>query len=72
MWIMIDGGKTVTEKVRSAIENSVFNFNGIDLKITVTFGVAVHTTGKSIDSVIKEADDALYRGKQQGRNCVIA
>lgn len=68
---LIDGGKTVTEKVRSAIENSVFNFKGIDLKITLTFGVAVHTKGKSIDFVIKEADNALYLGKQQGRNRVI-
>ncbi len=67
----ITGGKTVTEKVRSVIENTVYNYKGIDLNVTATFGVAVHSKGKSIDEVIKEADDVLYQGKQQGRNCVI-
>jgi len=68
---MIEGGKTVTEKVRTVIEETIFYFNGIKLNITMTFGVSVHTKGKTVNSVIKEADDALYRGKQQGRNCVI-
>ncbi len=67
----IDGGKIVTEKVRSMIENTVYNFSNIALGVTATFGVAVYSRGKSIDSVIKEADDALYQGKQRGRNLVI-
>ena len=68
---MITGGKTVTEKVRSVIEETAFEFNEIKLNITMTFGISMHTKGKTIDAVIKEADDALYSGKQQGRNCVI-
>ncbi|MCK5221072.1 MAG: GGDEF domain-containing protein, partial [Candidatus Aminicenantes bacterium] len=67
----IDGGTIVTEKVRSMIENTVYNFNNIALGVTATFGVAAYSRGKSIDSVIKEADDALYLGKQQGRNQVV-
>ena len=67
----IDGGKIVTEKVRSMVENTVFSFNNIALSVTATFGVAVHSKGKTVDSVIKEADDALYQGKQQGRNQVV-
>ncbi len=67
----IEGGKIVTEKVRSVIANSVFDFKGIILNITMTFGVAVYSEGKTIDSVIKDADDLLYLGKQKGRNCVI-
>lgn len=67
----IGGGGIVTEKVRSMIENTTYNFNNITLNVTATFGVAVHSKGKSIDSVIKEADDALYQGKQQGRNQVV-
>jgi PleD family two-component response regulator len=43
----------------------------MELRVTMTFGIAVYRKGDSIDAVIKDADDALYRGKQQGRNRVI-
>ncbi len=67
----LEGGKTVTEKVRSVIENTVFLYKGTALKITMTFGIAIHSKHKSIDDVINTADDALYEGKKQGRNRVI-
>ncbi|MEN8221618.1 MAG: two-component regulator propeller domain-containing protein [Acidobacteriota bacterium] len=67
----LDGGKTVAEKVRSVIDNTIFIYKGAALKITMTFGVAIHSGNKSIDDVINEADDALYEGKKGGRNRVV-
>ncbi len=66
-----EGGEIVTEKVRSIIDNTVFLYKGTSLKITMTFGIAMHSENKSIDDVIIEADDALYEGKKQGRNRII-
>ncbi len=68
----LDGARTVTEKVRSTIENKIFVFNNIELKITVTFGITEFNKDSSIDSSIKNADDALYIGKQRGRNCIVS
>ncbi len=66
-----EGGRIVTEKVRSVIDNTVFIYKGTSLKITMTFGIAIHSENKSIDEVIKLADEALYEGKKQGRNRII-
>ena len=37
----------------------------------MTFGVAEHRENNSIDGTIKHADDALYEGKDSGRNQVV-
>ena len=65
-------GITLAEKLRSAVENLAINFNDLTLNVTMTFGVAVFETEKSIDETIKEADANLYHGKQRTRNCVIS
>lgn len=67
----IEGGEVVSEKVKKSIENKMFDFNGKKLNITMTFGVAEFKKNKTIDSCIKDADDALYEGKRKGRNCVV-
>jgi len=65
------GGRTVTEKVRAVIENTIFLYKGTPLKITMTFGIGLSSGNKSLDEVISEADAALYEGKKQGRNRVV-
>ncbi|MEN8154570.1 MAG: two-component regulator propeller domain-containing protein [Acidobacteriota bacterium] len=67
----INGGEIVSEKVRRSIEEKIFEFKEVKLKITITFGLAEYKKNKTIDSCIKDADDALYKGKQKGRNCVV-
>lgn len=47
------------------------------LKLTCTFGIATYlasetSSNMSVTSLIQEADKALYRGKNSGRNCVVA
>lgn len=48
-----------------------FRFDGKDVKITFTFGVAEFGYGSNLDATIKEADEKLYLGKARGRNVVI-
>jgi len=65
------GAGVISEKIREAINKRVFNYNGVELRITMTFGVSEFRSDKSVDSCIKDADDALYLGKQKGRNIVV-
>ncbi len=64
------GAAVLSEKLRETIEENVYEYEGIRLKVTMTFGVARHRSGESIDGCLLRADQALYRGKDRGRNCV--
>lgn len=50
---------------------SLVSQNTKKVRITVSIGVAQkNDNSRTTDSVIKEADKALYRAKKKGRNCV--
>jgi diguanylate cyclase (GGDEF)-like protein len=40
-------------------------------RLSVSIGVALSAKGKTPQDVIKRADDALYKAKESGRNCLI-
>jgi diguanylate cyclase (GGDEF)-like protein len=45
---------------------------GMPREITVSVGVAVYPdTAKSADQLFMQADDAMYRAKQRGKNQVV-
>ena len=67
----LNGAKIVAEKIRKIIENHIFNFNGIIIKVTISFGVSTFHETRSIDDFIKFADNSLYKAKKLGRNKVI-
>ncbi len=60
------------QRLRHIIEETAIEFDdGIELKITISIGIAAcpaHATSK--DPLLKAADDALYRAKANGRNRV--
>lgn len=60
------------EKLRKAVETHIFILPGNKrISITVSIGLASYPdTTVDIDSIIKEADSALYKAKQSGRNRV--
>lgn len=56
-------------QIREAIQESVFEHNGIRLSVTVSIGVAYFAKNSDTqDSIIKKADMALYRAKKNGKN----
>jgi len=62
----------IAERIRSEIQNNVFDADGLSLSITVSIGITYYCTGEPKDDLIKRADQALYRAKEQGRNQVVS
>ena len=60
------------DMLRRQIQDTVIQYNGFDIKITATIGLAFYEKGKAINSLIKEADNNLYAGKTAGRNRVVS
>ncbi|MEO5339442.1 MAG: diguanylate cyclase [Magnetococcus sp. MYC-9] len=65
-------GVAMAERIRVAVENLRIPSNGVVLRRTVSIGVASFPgDGDNIQEVIRQADLALYRAKEGGRNRVV-
>ncbi|MBN1005726.1 sensor domain-containing diguanylate cyclase [Amphritea pacifica] len=62
----------VAEKMRLQIETSLTALEGIELKVTASFGVAEYISHESPATLFKRTDQALYRAKSRSRNQVEA
>ena len=73
--VMVRADKEVTahvaERIRADIEKERVSYNSKDIAVTVTIGVASYRADKSIDELIKIADNRLYFGKNHGKNQVV-
>ncbi|MGX1172208.1 diguanylate cyclase [Pseudomonas sp. R151218B TE3479] len=63
-------GAKLAEALRLAIEACPFHFKGEPVTVTVSVGMTAFKPGEHSDSVLKRADQALYRAKNAGRNRV--
>jgi diguanylate cyclase (GGDEF)-like protein len=64
----VDGGRLLAEKLRSIIDEYPFEHFA---HLSCSFGVAAYVEGNNADTLLKRADKALYRAKNQGRNKVL-
>lgn len=61
----------VAERVRAAVENHQFEVNGVNVRITVSIGLAFFPKhAQSAEEIIRIADEAMYYGKNKSRNIV--
>jgi len=60
--------------MRKLIEDASFQTAGATLTVTVSIGIGTWDPALKDDfeELIRRADAALYRAKEQGRNCVCA
>lgn len=59
------------EVIRQAVENDIHIYNDDVLNITITIGLAIIEKDETIEELIKRADNALYEGKNAGKNKVV-
>ena len=63
----------IAERIRKNIEAQIFTYDGVEIKATVSLGVAEMLKDKprSVNDLIKIADMRMYRAKISGKNKVI-
>lgn len=61
----------IAEKIRAAIESQTTQSNGNSIRVTVSIGVGVTTKDEDFDHLFKRTDQALYKAKRLGRNCIV-
>ncbi len=70
----IDGAKIAAERIRTAIEAYPFSFDGVEIRVTISIGIAIAPEhGRDLKALVGASDKALYQAKQTGRNrvCVV-
>jgi two-component system, cell cycle response regulator len=58
----------IVERVRKAFDGVPVDAGGQEITVTASIGVAALTHGMPLDLLVKAADQALYRAKENGRN----
>ncbi len=67
----LEGACHLAEKVRQRLAASPVAFRDATLAVSATFGVAAYVGG-DVARTLRQADEALYRGKHAGKNRVEA
>lgn len=69
----VPGAVRCVENIRSSLELTQISLSGaMTIKVTVSCGVAqLPEHGKDGKSLLRAADDALYKAKEQGRNRIV-
>jgi len=65
----LEAAQVVAERMREAVEAATVETEGVTIHITVSIGVA-HGF-ETLEDLIRQADRALYRAKDNGRNRVV-
>ncbi len=66
-----DDAKSIVDVIRSRIKKIDFDTGSKTFNITVTYGLAEYGFDGDAKAVVKEADDKLYLGKENGRDQIV-
>jgi diguanylate cyclase (GGDEF)-like protein len=65
------GAVLLAERIRKLIADTVFEFEGYELPVTISLGAAEADMGMNgPEDFVRVADERLYAAKERGRNCV--
>ena len=67
------GASAIAERIRIAVAREIVGVEGVALRTTASIGVAVHPRhgARDVAGLLRNADEALYRAKRAGRDCVV-
>jgi diguanylate cyclase (GGDEF)-like protein len=65
-----DQAFAICNRIRVAVQDHTYSYNGCNLRITVSIGIAGKESDENIiaDNLLAEADQCLYFAKETGRN----
>ena len=68
----IEGAQIPVQRLRRMVEEYDFDYNGVKAKVTVSIGLTMNYQSlNSSAEIVKSADQALYKAKEDGRNRVV-
>jgi diguanylate cyclase (GGDEF)-like protein len=62
--------RLVAERVRTKVEATPIAIEHGTLDVTISIGIGTYRAGDTVAQLLQRADEALYRAKRLGRNCV--
>jgi diguanylate cyclase (GGDEF)-like protein len=66
------GALEVAERIRISVSNTLLEIDGRVVKMSVSIGVSTYPAdGRKLDSLVANADEAMYRAKKAGRDQVV-
>jgi len=68
----LEGASKIAWQIQRRIAETPFAAEGIEIRVTVSLGAASGAGGLALHDIIRNADRALYRAKQSGRNRAVA
>lgn len=66
-----EGALKIAERIRRAVEEHVFYWEGRPLKMTVSIGTATTNESIGVEEFVNMVDKALYKAKEK-KNLVVA
>jgi len=66
----VAAASVVIERLRENVASSHLSFEGAQIRVTMTLGIAQLAVDENWHAIAARADEALYRGKSSGRNRV--
>jgi diguanylate cyclase (GGDEF)-like protein/PAS domain S-box-containing protein len=65
-----EGLAVMAERLRMLVEQSWFDLDGVQVRVTVSIGATMAKAGEDADAVVDRADRLMYASKSSGRNAV--
>jgi diguanylate cyclase (GGDEF)-like protein len=66
------GALDVADRIQNSVANAILEVEGKEVKMSVSIGVSTYPAdGRALDSLVANADLAMYKAKSSGRNKVV-